>query len=236
VLWASALLLARGGSPVQSHSILRTATTHAGSASRVELTDWVGRYPVGPWRAAWELAYPRPFADVVTKEAQRSQIPEALAYAIMREESAFDPRAVSPANAYGLMQLILPTAKTMAKPLGLAHDVESLKRPAVNVALGCRFLSILRGRFKDNPLLAIPGYNAGGGAPQKWISERPSEDFDVWVERIPYEETRLYTKRVIASLAAYEFLYGQGAQSEALRSPLAASPAARAAAVMASSP
>jgi soluble lytic murein transglycosylase len=195
----------------------------------VEIGEWLDHYPAGRWRAAWELAYPRPFAAVVQSEAARSGIPEALAHAIMREESAFDPRAVSSAAAYGLMQLIVPTAKRMAKPLGLPADAESLKRPEVNVALGCRYLSVLRNEFQDNPLLAIPAYNAGGGAPKRWIKERPEQSFDLWVERIPYEETRLYTKRVITSMAAYEFLYARERPSEALRAPLPASPSARAA-------
>jgi soluble lytic murein transglycosylase len=73
--------------------------------------------------------------------------------------------------------------------------------------------------------LAIPGYNAGEGAPRKWVAQRPAMDFDLWVERIPYDETRNYTKRVLASLAAYEFLYARDKPSEALRSPLAVSPA-----------
>jgi soluble lytic murein transglycosylase len=196
---------------------------------RVEVGEWLDHYPVGRWRAAWELAFPRPFAGVVAAEAKRHGIPEALAYAIMREESAFDPRVISFANAIGLMQLITPTARRMAKPLGLPADTESLKRPEVNIALGCRYLSILRGQFADNPLLAIPGYNAGGGAPKRWIAERPEQSFDLWVERIPYEETRLYTKRVMTSMAAYEFLYARDQPSEALRVPLPASPSARSA-------
>jgi soluble lytic murein transglycosylase len=102
-----------------------------------------------------------------------------------------------------------------------------LKRPEVNVAVGCRYLTILRGQFPDNPLLAIPGYNAGGGAPKKWVGERPGDDFDLWVERIPYEETRMYTKRVITSLTAYEFLYARDLPSEARSSPLSASPTAK---------
>src|SRR5262249_6590089 len=150
------------------------------------------------------------------------------AYAIMREESAFEARVVSPAQAVGLMQLIVPTAKKMGDKLGLVPDEESLKQPAVNIPIGCHYLTVLRGQFADNPLLAIPGYNAGSGAPKKWLVKRPGDDFDLWVEHIPYEETRNYTKRVIGTLAAYEFLYFRDRPSEALRSPLAASPAARA--------
>ncbi|MDC0682403.1 transglycosylase SLT domain-containing protein [Sorangium atrum] len=227
VMWASAFLLARAGALPQSYSILRTAMA---APTAVELAgEWVDHYPVGRWRGAWELAFPRPFVDVVTAETKRSGIPEALAYAIMREESAFDPRVASPAQAFGLMQLIVPTAKRVAKPLGLPWSADALKRPEVNIALGCRYLSELRGQFSDNPLLAIPAYNAGGGAPKRWIAERPSQSFDLWVERIPYEETRLYTKRVMTSLAVYELLYAGAQPGEALRTPLPASPAARSA-------
>jgi soluble lytic murein transglycosylase len=226
---ASAFLLARAGAISPSHGILRAASGASEPKPMDEAADWLAHYPVGRWRAPWEIAYPRPFGDLVAAEAKRSSIPEALPYAIMREESAFEPHVASAAKAYGLMQLIVPTAKKMAEPLGLPWDEESLKRPEVNIALGCRYLAFLRGQFPDNPLLAIPGYNAGDGAPKKWLSERPDDDFDVWVERIPYEETRLYTKRVMTSLTAYEFLYTPDQPSQALRTPLPASPSARAA-------
>jgi soluble lytic murein transglycosylase len=114
----------------------------------------------------------------------------------------------------------------MAKPLNLPSDAESLKRPEVNIALGCRYLSVLRRQFPDNPLLAIPGYNAGPGKPKDWLADRPNQDFDLWVEEMPYEETRNYTKRVLTSLVAYEFLYGKGKAGEALAAPLLAYPAA----------
>jgi soluble lytic murein transglycosylase len=228
VLWAAALLFSRAGSPKEAHQILRTATNTI-PAGRAELLDWTEHYPAGAWRSAWEIAFPRPYAAAVAAEATRSGIPESLAYGIMREESAFDPRVVSSANAVGLMQLIVPTAKRMGKALKLPGDADALKKPEINIALGCRYLSILRGQFKDNPLLAIPGYNAGGGKPKEWVEARPNEDFDLWVEQIPYEETRLYTKRVITSMSAYEFLYGKGKYGETFGLPLAVSPSSRAA-------
>ncbi len=235
VLWAAALLFAKSGSAKEAHQILRSATATK-STDRAEFTDWTDHYPAGAWRNAWEIAFPRPYNPTVAAEASRSGIPEALAYAIMREESAFDPRVISSADAVGLMQLIVPTAKRMGKTLKLPGDAESLKRPEINIALGCRYLSSLRNMFPDNPLLAIPGYNAGGGKPKDWVAERPNDDFDLWVEQIPYEETRLYTKRVITSLAAYEVLYGNGTPGEALGAPLAASPNARKSAVATASP
>jgi soluble lytic murein transglycosylase len=229
--YAGALLLGKLG-PKESHGVLRAATMPGKVAEpdpRAGLVDWLEHYPDGSFRAAWEVAYPRPHRELVEREAQRAGIPAALAFAIMREESAFEPRAVSPSKAYGLMQLIVPTARAMAKStgLGLKTDPESLKRPENNVPLGCAYLGVLRRKFADNPLLAIPGYNAGGGAPDKWVSERPSDDFDLFVERIPYDETRLYTKRVLGSMLAYELLYGDEGSSEALRVPHAASPVAK---------
>lgn len=227
VQYTAAFLFARGEDFRSAHGIFRSALNVNKPAAN-ELVDWQDHYPVGRWRAAWEVAYPRPWASVVSAAAARQAVPEALVYGIMREESAFDPRVVSSAKAFGLMQLIVPTARKMGESLGLVPDEESLKQPAVNVPLGCHYLAVLRGQFPDNPLLAIPGYNAGGGAPKKWIAERGADDFDVWVERIPYEETRNYTKRVIGSMAAYEFLYTRDRPSEARSAPLAASPSARA--------
>jgi soluble lytic murein transglycosylase len=170
------------------------------------------------------MAFPRAFSDVVEREAKKNGIPSALAYAVMREESAFDPEAESPAKAFGLMQLIVPTARKVAKDVGLAYDESALARPETNVALGCRFLAELRAKFPVNPSLAISAYNAGPGAPVRWIATRESDDFDLWVEQIPYEETKKYTKRVLASYAAYAFLYDRDRLDTALKLPRIVAP------------
>lgn len=214
VLWAAAFLLAKIDAPVQSHGVLRASPGL-----------WKEHYPAGVWQSVWEVAFPRPYHDIVKKELQRSPIPEHLAFAIMREESAFNPRAVSHADAYGLMQLIVPTAKHVAKKLGIEANPTTLKQPAVNIALGCKFLNSLTKRFSYNPVLAIPGYNAGPGAPKRWVKERPADEFDLWVEKIPYRETRRYTKRVIQSMAAYSLLYGTGLRAPLLELPLTVQPA-----------
>jgi soluble lytic murein transglycosylase len=98
-------------------------------------------------------------------------------------------------------------------------DESSLARPETNVALGCRFLAELRAKFPTTPQLAISAYNAGPGAPLRWIAARESDDFDLWVEQIPFEETRKYTKRVLASYAAYSFLYDPAGGDAALKLP-----------------
>ncbi|MEZ4221213.1 MAG: transglycosylase SLT domain-containing protein [Polyangiaceae bacterium] len=213
LLWAIALLYARSGSAQDAHQVTRGL-----------LTDWLSRWPAGDWVKAWELAFPRPYRDMVVRASTKNQVPEALVYAIMREESAFDPRAESPADAHGLMQLIVPTARLLAKPVGLPYDPASLKRPRVNIALGTRGLAELGQTFRQNPVLAIPGYNAGPGRPRRWLRERPSMDFDVWVESIPYNETRRYTKRVLASRAAYAYLYAPDLADEMMVLPLRLTP------------
>lgn len=196
LLWSMALLYARAGSAKLSHQL-----------ARGQLTDWLARWPVGDWRQPWELAFPRPYPSIVAREAKRNELPEAIVYAVMREESAFDPRARSPAAAYGLMQLITPTARHFAKKLNLPSSTTALFTPSINIALGARAFKDFQSYFPENPLLAVPGYNAGPGRPRRWLRERPGSDFDVWVELIPFRETRRYTKRVLASRGAYAFLY-----------------------------
>jgi soluble lytic murein transglycosylase len=196
LLWGLSKLYAEAGSVKLSHAAARRALSASPSS-----------WPADAWVDAWKLAYPAPYHDIVEREAKRTALNPALVYAIMREESAFDPDAESPADAYGLMQLIIPTAKTMARPLGLPFDRNALKRPSVNVALGASVLAKYGAAFPENPLLSIPAYNAGPLNPRRWLRERPNADFDIWVELIPFVETRRYVKRVLSSRAAYAFLY-----------------------------
>lgn len=211
LLWTAAMLYAQSDRTRRSHRIVR-----------YKLSDWLGKWPVGTWATPWRLSYPKPYADTVHREARGQDLDPALVYGIMREESAFNPTVVSPANAFGLMQLIRPTARHYARAAGLPYSVRALKDPDINIALGCRVLSGFGQRFPKNPLLVIPGYNAGPGRPRRWARERPGMDFDLWVELIPFRETRGYTKRVLASRATYAFLEASGSrqQQEALRLPL----------------
>jgi soluble lytic murein transglycosylase len=141
----------------------------------------------------------------------------------MREESAFDPDAHSPANAQGLMQLMAPTARLLTRGTGMVIDEATLHRPDVSIALGARYLGNLRVSFAGNPALAIAAYNGGSGAVRRWLTERGADDFDVFVERIPFDETRAYIKRVLSSEAAYAFLYAPKALDELLALPQRAS-------------
>ena len=204
VLWALAWLYDRAGAPDVGHAF-----------ARGRLVDYRSHWPAGRWRFAWEVAYPRPWNAFVTRECESSHVSAALAWAVMREESAFDPDARSSASAVGLMQLITPTARLVARDTPWPWDEPSLRRPDVSIALGTRLLSSLRVAFPAHPALAIAAYNSGGGAVRRWLQARGTDAFDIFVERIPFDETRAYVKRVLASDAAYAYLY-EPADLEAL--------------------
>lgn len=185
----------------------------------VHSKDFATHYPVGTWRRAWEIAFPQAFLPYVQRETTADAVPMTLVYGIMREESRYFPDARSPANAFGLMQMIPPTAKVVAQGTNLPSDEASLTRADVSIALGTRMLGQLRASSPQNPHLAIPSYNAGPRAVQRWIAERPTEDFDLWIEQIPFEETRNYIKKVLASQATYAFLYEPSALPPLLALP-----------------
>lgn len=212
LLFNAAVLYARAG-----------AVKLSSDAARSVFGKLPPRFPAGDWLEAWKLAYPRPYGEIVAEQAKKNALAPSLIYAIMREESAFDPDAESAADAYGLMQLILPTARQAAKGLNLPHDRVSLKRPSVNIPLGARVLAKYTGQFPEDPLLAVAAYNAGPGAAQRWRKEHPHSSFDLWVELIPYVETRRYVKRVLGSAAVYAIVYGEGEREAALTLPSAIS-------------
>jgi soluble lytic murein transglycosylase len=213
LLWAAARLYARAGAEKLAYDLTRR-----------RLGDWLLRWPAGDWVDAWQVAFPRPYQQFVEVSAKRAALAPSLVYAIMREESAFDPDAESIADAFGLMQLIVPTARSAARGTGLPHDRRALKRPSVNIELGCRTLARYSNAFADNPLLGIPAYNAGPNRVRDWLAKRPTTDFDLWVELIPFLETRRYTKRVLASRGAYAFLYEPESAPAALALPLRVTP------------
>jgi soluble lytic murein transglycosylase len=200
--WLVAVLLARAGDLRRSHDVVRKA-----------IDGWQRAWPIGPDRKRWELAFPRPFDEVVADATTSERLPPDLIFAIMREESAFDAGVESRANAVGLMQLIAPTARRFAAPLSLPSDARSLRRPEVNVRIGAAYVRFLLDEFAGALPLAVAGYNAGEAAVARWLDACPSgrtaaQSLDEWVEAIPYDETRGYTKRVLATYATYRFLAG----------------------------
>jgi soluble lytic murein transglycosylase len=162
--------------------------------------------PKGPSLALWRVVFPRAYRPLIDDIAHKADLPPAFVRAIAREESSFDANAVSPANAYGLIQLIRPTARTYARPLGLPSDPDSLKKPEINLRIGTAFMRYLWDRYRANPAVIPSAYNAGPGATDRWLRERGKLPLDEWVESIPYTETRRYTRRVLQSYGVYAWL------------------------------
>lgn len=183
--------------------------SHRSGASRITNPD---HYPAPDSIADWSLAYPKPFEESVTQFAAERGLDPWLVYAVMREESGFQPRVESWANARGLMQLMLPTAKDMARLTGRGDvSARQLFDPAINIELGTMFLRRLGDRFDGNPVCMIAGYNGGAGNVNSWLSARGAMPVDLWVEAIPYPQTRNYVKRVAMSWWIYHWLYEESA-------------------------
>lgn len=177
--------------------------------ARAEEPRFGAYWPKGEHRRLWELAHQRGYADLVESWAKDRDIDPAWVYAIIREESGFNPTIESWANAIGLMQIIMPTAKGLAKGTRITPTPARLRQPAIAIELGTKYLKALLERHPVLPL-ASAGYNAGGGAVAKWRKKRGHLPLDEFVETIPYKEARGYAKRVTRSVARYRLLHGDG--------------------------
>ena len=149
--------------------------------------------------------FPLAYWDVLQTHAQAQGLDPYLVLALIRQESLFDPQAVSRARAYGLMQLLPSTATKLLQPLPGAEL--RLADPDRNIALGTRYLRQLLSRYEDNLILGLAGYNAGPDAVEKWRSRFPHAEADEFVEHISYRETRNYVKKVLRNYRTYRRLY-----------------------------
>lgn len=196
-LWAMAFLYHHAGQFSDSHWV-----------TRWHLVDYQRAWPVAGNRDKWEIAYPHAWWDLIQRQAKAQGVSPRLTLAFVREESAFNPLAESYANAVGLMQLIMPTARRFAEGTGIAVSRETLRVPENNITIGTHFLAYLKGRFSGFEAMMVPSYNAGAGATTRWLRERGDWATDEFLEEIPYEQTNRYTKRVLQAYFAYSYLYG----------------------------
>lgn len=147
------------------------------------------------------VAFPKPYKDYVFKASELYQIDPALIYAVMRQESLFDPNATSVAKARGLMQLIDSTAKQVAKKENI--QLKNVYDPETNIKLGTAYLRELLDMWNGDLVKAIASYNAG---PTRVKAFTPHEDQFVFIESIPLRETREYVKRVLYNYYVYSEL------------------------------
>jgi soluble lytic murein transglycosylase len=162
--------------------------------------------PTPRTRWAWDCAFPAPYADIVRAAEARERLPAGLLWAVMRQESAFDPDAVSSARAVGLMQLLPETARPIAEELGLPRDDARLTSPSYAIRVGAHALRKLLDDFHGSVALAVAAYNGGADAVDRWASRAPGMTLDTFVERIPFKETRDYVVRVMGNFARYAYL------------------------------
>ena len=156
---------------------------------------------------ALALFFPQPYARNVQADATQNGISPFLVYAIMRRESGFQYDRISPANARGLMQVIPPTARAIAESRHQSAPLpDELYAPALNLDLGAWYLGRLNERF-SHPALIAAAYNAGPAAVLRWTSAKGDEPLDMFIEDIPYKETRGYVKQVLADYFNYFDLY-----------------------------
>jgi len=158
----------------------------------------------------WQQSYPLEFGEYVAENAAQRGVDPLLVHALIREESRYNPDAVSRSHALGLMQLLVGTAYGSAKKVGITLSGEKdITRPEINVKLGTFYLSYAIQRFNGNAMLGVASYNGGPGAVSGWMRRHTSGDFDLFVENIPYRETRDYVRKVFGSYWTYKAIYAK---------------------------
>ena len=143
---------------------------------------------------------PKPFQQDFLKASEQHNVAHDLLLAISKQESRFSPGVRSVAGARGVMQLMPATAEELA---GRSLSEAELDDPRLNIHLGAQYLRQLMEQWQGNPMLVIASYNAGPGAVSAWKPQDLALDPELWVERIPYPETRYYTKKVLDNLLGY---------------------------------
>ena len=153
-----------------------------------------------------DIRFPMAYQEPIRAQAAARQLNSTWVYAITRQESAFMADARSHAGAMGLMQLMPATAKETARRYDITlNNPNDVLIPERNIALGTAYLSQLNGMFKGNRVLASAAYNAGPGRVRQWTREMPTLPADIWIETIPFDETRTYVQSVLS----YAVIYGQ---------------------------
>lgn len=152
--------------------------------------------------------YPLPWADWIQGHARQRNVEPHLLAALIREESRFDPYAVSSSSARGLTQFVLPTARRLAPQLGLGTlRADQLHDPEISIALGAVYLAELAGRYGNNAPQVIAAYNAGERQSELWRSYCYSREPEEYLSKVGFPETRQYLERVLTSRAEYRELY-----------------------------
>jgi soluble lytic murein transglycosylase len=156
----------------------------------------------------WKLMFPQPYWSDLVTDAGKNGLDPYLVASLIRQESEFDAGAVSPAHAYGLMQLLASVGKENAKKEGIkGFQTSQLLVPSVNLQLGTRNLKAALDRFGGQPEYALAAYNAGDVPVRQWMAQGDYKDIAEFVESIPYTETREYVQAIMRNREMYRAVY-----------------------------
>jgi len=172
--------------------------------------DVRGRAPL----AFWQLSYPRPYSATVKAAEAEFDVDPLLIWAVMREESRYDPEALSYVGARGLMQVMPATQDWIAEQLGEDISPGDAYTPEANIRMGAWFLRFLIDYFEGDLELVIAAYNGGAGSVESWLADPLVSDRDDLLRWIRFGETREYLARVSLSYRTYQELYGGGSSEE----------------------
>lgn len=163
--------------------------------------------------ANFSLRFIAPYRELVEPQVIKQGLDLAWVYGLMRQESRFIAPARSSAGAQGLMQVMPATGKWVADRIGLSgYSARMLTDPQTNVLLGTSYMRLILGDLDNHPVLASAGYNAGPGRARRWRDDRPIEAA-IYIETIPFDETRDYVKKVLANAVVYGAMFENRPQS-----------------------
>jgi soluble lytic murein transglycosylase len=162
-----------------------------------------------------DLLFPQPFQEDVRTASLQFGVDEEFIYAIMRQESAFNPRARSGADAFGLMQVLPEVGRQISENYKIPYtDMDDLFDPKTNISVGAAHIKELLSRHKGQFILAVASYNASENAIRNWMKNRFRGDSLEFIEEIPYEETRNYVRLVMRNMIFYRLLKSKSAAIE----------------------
>lgn len=192
------------------HYRLKGNQVGAFSALRPSYPDYAQMFPEELGQAEWDIFYPLTHWNDIKYWANQRRLDKYEVAGFIRQETIFDPRAKSPANAYGMMQLLVPTARSVAKKYNASTTqifAETLYNPQLNIELGTAYIRDQYDKFGRTEFVAI-AYNAGPGRVPQWRATLPAE-IDDFVENIPFKETKAYVQGIIRNTAQYRRLYDE---------------------------
>jgi len=154
------------------------------------------------------LMYPIKYEEIVSKYSEEYNLDPFLLYAMIKVESSFNEKAISPKNARGLMQIMPSTGKWIAEKLkDEKFNEEDLFEPGKNIMMGAWYINYLNEKFDGNMSLAIMAYNAGPGSVQNWLLDENVSRDGKNLDNIPYDETANYEKKIMDSYKMYKKIY-----------------------------